>query len=139
MPNKQQAQKQQAQTPAPPAAAPAANTWLNSQVAGNTSRRLAAKLIAAYPSATLGSARAAKVVLTSAPTTATHTSVAAMHLACVAGGVPVSRMVRAFGADRQLNPALNANWQVVWWAGKRYLPFGAAQVPAMLAQLAAMA
>lgn len=49
--------------------------------------------------------------------------VAAMHRYCVANGVPVSRMVKAIGGDRCLNPdeCLNPRWVPLYSGNARWL------------------
>ena len=51
-----------------------------------------------------------------------YVSMAAMDKLCRTQGIPVSKLVRATGGDRGMNPALDATFQIVFFNGKRYMP-----------------
>lgn len=50
-----------------------------------------------------------------------HIKVATVHLYLKAAGVPISLLVRAFGGDKCLMPALNPYWQPTYVGKTRYL------------------
>lgn len=50
-----------------------------------------------------------------------YIKVAALHKLLVKKGIPVSRMVRAFGGDRALDPPLHPKFRVVYVGNARWL------------------